>query len=77
MQISRDILAKVRVHDWKKILDDFNKVYTPKTKPAALSELTIFKENWEKYSIVIKLLEENSYLLTMASKKNTSFYPYN
>lgn len=50
--------------DLKKILDDFKKVYTQETKTAVLSELITFKENWKKYSQVIKSLEKNSYLFT-------------
>lgn len=64
VHVSRNISSKVRVHDRKKILDDFKKVYTQETKTAALSELTTFKENWKKYTQVIKSLEENSYLFT-------------
>lgn len=45
VHVSRNISAKVRVSDRKKILDDFKKVYTQETKTAALSELTTFKEN--------------------------------
>ena len=45
VHVLRNISAKVRVSDRKKILDDFKKVYTQETKTAALSELTTFKEN--------------------------------
>lgn len=64
VHVSRNIAAKVRVHDRKAILEDFKEVYNKDTKEAALTQLEIFKKTWYKYPSVHKALDENAYLFT-------------